>query len=698
MSQQAVEVRPTASDAWSEIQYRDYRIELGTQKSQAIPKANINTSGNADVAEGDQIRILVDGSAVFQGIVRSGTYGERGQRRLKCKHPAADLFNDAVTVPVASRSNENHLNEALFQAAEGGDYSLTFNAPTSTFEYGIEEPRKLRRVFRDIVDEQGYIYQVDPVAKEIVVDTAGGSGSWQSFDTASDPISIRQWDPGDLDTVRNAVTVIGTGDEAAEATAEDNTSISKYGRRTGNSPYQYRGVRDQATAQAIAEALLQPEPLANGKLRVPENIATVYESHVNETLTLTDDPRDISSQTVTVTKQRIEPGQTTLEVGEGGESFAIDDTERDSASARDVTRPGSVYGGDRIADQSITDTELVDLSVTEQKLADLAVALEKVQDDAIDTTKVRDDAIETPKLAAGSVIAEKIESDTITANEIAADTITALEIAAGEITANEIASGTITANEIDTLSLDSNVLFISPSTTGSEIQFGLDADFDETAMKPASNDTCQVGTRDDFFNYGYFQNANIPNAFLDTIDLLNEINDRFQIDAGGSFELVFTEDPNSSYNTFKPSGDTYGVLGTGDGSSADDAWGEVHTHNLYEYSPQPLAPDDPRADDGVVSDGGPVVDLEELKQSTWGDPPEYAAQRKRIEGEGYEPLPEREDGTRGVELGHFVNITYEGLKELIRENERLEERVRDLEQRLSRLEAKSDHADPGGNE
>jgi len=151
--------------------------------------------------------------------------------------------------------------------------------------------------------------------------------------------------------------------------------------------------------------------------------------------------------------------------------------------------------------------------------------------------------------------------------------------------------------------------------------------------------------------------------------------------------------------TFRPSSQTYGIevepvsggdgttirpdtdnrceLGAGDGTTADYAFGQVHTHNLYEYSPAPLDPADPR---GPPSDAGPAnananaqgppIDLDAVGDHSWGDPPAYVSQRKRPDGT-HEQL---DDGA--VEMGHLLNYVWELSKAQ-------QKRIDALEQQLS---------------
>jgi len=128
-----------------------------------------------------------------------------------------------------------------------------------------------------------------------------------------------------------------------------------------------------------------------------------------------------------------------------------------------------------------------------------------------------------------------------------------------------------------------------------------------------------------------------------------------------------------------PTNDKDGLLGSGDGTNSTKAWQEVHTDNLFQYTPEPASEWCKRNDKDCVAD------LDELKRSTWDDPPEYPSQSYHPEDEDrptVSKLPEDEDGKRGVENSHMLNYLLETCKSLAGEKDRLEERIERLEDQV----------------
>jgi len=108
------------------------------------------------------------------------------------------------------------------------------------------------------------VWWVDPASDTITVDVEGGGGLWESIDTEADRAVLQQFDSGGLESVRNDVTVVGTGAEQVTGTATDGTSISTYGRQSDTINVSY--ITSTSEADAMASELLIPDPLASGKL------------------------------------------------------------------------------------------------------------------------------------------------------------------------------------------------------------------------------------------------------------------------------------------------------------------------------------------------------------------------------------------------------------------------------------------------
>jgi len=443
----------------TQITFSDWSISVPTSPVDVAPRASITTNTSEPINANDPVTITIDGTVRFEGRTRSGgRKGSSGGVSLDVAHPARDLFEDTVDISLSSPTTEQVLQAALNDADAGGQFTLNYagSAVSLANDYN-EEDRSVKRVFRDMMDRTSRVWWLDPAGTTINVEPVGAQGLWQEVDTTSDGARLEEFDAGNVDTVRNAVTVVGTGDTEVRESVTDATSVSTFGRRTGNSPYNVSYITSASEAQAVADELLVPEPLPEGKLLVGANVGDVVQPLANYEVDVRDAAKNVDADNLVIEQQTIEQGRATLQVG-AGSGVSIEELNRKTKSREDTTDPGSVYGGERIADDSIDTPKLVDAAVIEQKLQDAAVATGKLQNNAVvngklddlsvSETKIQDGSIATPKLQAEAVTANEILADTITASEIAAGTITATEILADTITASEIAAGTITALEI----------------------------------------------------------------------------------------------------------------------------------------------------------------------------------------------------------------------------------------------------------
>lgn len=614
----------------SAIQYRDWSITVPTSSVDVAPSASVTTTATASVSANDTLTIEIDGTPVFEGRTRSaGTKSELGGRQLDAAHPARDLFEDTVSLSLVTPTTEEVLSAAIDAASTTGfalDY--TGSAVSLSNDYNVED-RSVKRIFRDIMDRTGRVWWVDPAGSTIHVQPRGGRGQWQAIDTQADKASLTKFDEGSVDSVRNAVTVVGTGDEAVRATAEDSTSISTYGRRPGNSPYNVSYVTTQNEAQAYADALLTPQPLPSGTLLVGQNTGDVTQPLANYTVAVTDQGKDVDASGLIIESQTIQQGRAELEIG-AGSGVSREEVNRQSKSNSDNSEPGSVYNSDRIADDAVTTSKLVDDAVIASKLQDLSVTLNKVDFDAIDETKIQDDAVRTPQLFAGAVTAEKIAADTITANEIAAGTITALEIAADTITANQIAANTITAGQIDALDLSADSLSITRGGEGFafEVTTGDQAVAETVAMTPVTDEGANIGTDTKRF-VGEFSDLTADTLFM----------------RSGGGQLI------------RPANDNAGSVG-----SSTFSFSEMWAYDFFD------------ADSGTaLSDGGnPLAGL-----TDGSGPPDFVTEER-----------ETEDGdtVSGVSVSKLARWLMDVCREQQRVVEEQGERIDSLEERLSRLE------------
>jgi len=217
------------------ISYRDFSIDIPLSPAGVAPTATIITNSSESISANDAVEITIDGTTRFSGVATSG--GEirsNGGVRLEAEHEAVKLFEEQVNISLSGTfTNRDVLDEALAQANIGGQFTLDYNTTGTTIgnDYDVEN-RTVKRVFQDMADRTSTVWWVNPAADEINVNTEGGRGLWETIDTESDKAVLQQFDSGGLESVRNDVTVVGTGAEQVSGTATDGTSISTYGRQS----------------------------------------------------------------------------------------------------------------------------------------------------------------------------------------------------------------------------------------------------------------------------------------------------------------------------------------------------------------------------------------------------------------------------------------------------------------------------------
>lgn len=636
----------------TEITYRDFSITVPTSPVDIAPSASVTTEATESITANETLTITIDNTTVFEGKTRSGgTKTRLGGVDLEAAHAARDMFEETVSISLTTPTVENVLQAALNDADSGAAFTLDYAGATIILDndYNVEN-RTVKRVFRDMMDRTAQLWWVDPAGSTIHVNTRGGGGLWRSIDTQADKATLRRFDEGNVDTVRNDVTVIGTGEEQVTGSATDSNSISEYGRRTGNSPYNVSYVTTQSEADALAQELLVTDPLPEGKLLVGSNVGDVTQPLANQTIDLTDPGKNVDESGLVIESQTIEQNRATLTVG-AGSGVSIEEVNRSAKSDDDLTEPGSVYGNDRLGDDSVDTNQLVDAAVIEQKLEDAAVATAKLENNAVingklddlsvSETKIQDDSISTPKLVAEAVTANEIEADTITAAQIAAGTITALEIqadtltaaeiAAGTITALEIAADTLTANEIDVLDLDAGELSVVDPNTNEGIQFDVSSFNGQTFL------TIEP-TLDEIGNLGSDTNK-FAGAHIDEV----EVNTLLE-----SFAIVCEDN-------VRPAADNTGSVGL-----STDAWADMYAYDYIDAGTG-----------SPINDGGdPLAGLAEGR-----GPPDHAA---RTDDDG---------NAVGYSLSAMARSAWEVIRAQERYIEDLEGRMADLEERLSTLEA-----------
>lgn len=470
----ATDIELWRDGAWDPIGYGNFSIDIPTSALSTTPSAKIETHPREQIDANQDCRIVIDGTTVFEGATDSaGTVRRTGQVSVSVSHQHDALFAERVTVDLSGTvTAEDVLDAALTNATQGDPAMLDWSGSDVTLDSGYNvENRQLTAVFRDMTDRTGRLWWVDPAGDTINVQPTGDRGTWQSLDAQADKVAVQSFDDGKVGSVRNDVTVVATAEEAVEGSAQDAGSISDYGRRSEEINIGYAAT--QAEAEAYASELLIPDPLAEGTVLVSSGVGDVTQPLANYLVDLSDDAKGVDESGMAIERQQIEQGRVTLELGEGS-GVNIESVNRGSKSRDDTTEPGTVYGEDRIADDSIAEQKLQDLSVTVDKIEDEAVAEAKVRQEAISETKVQDDAISTPKLQAGSVTAGTIDTAAVDTIHLAADAVDAGIIEADAVGADEIAAGSITANEIDTLALETGTLSIlAPDPYSAEMFFEL---------------------------------------------------------------------------------------------------------------------------------------------------------------------------------------------------------------------------------
>jgi len=499
------------------IDYGDVELTRATSDALPAPEAEIE-GAVGDFTAGESVTISDDSGTLFTGQVAKPEIRRGGRRDLTCEHQLAPLFEESVDVPPTT-SVTTALENAVANASTSATVQFDGTDVTLGEEYSATG-RTVRRIFKDLTERTGRVWRVvDP--DTIVVEPLGTNGGI-SINTDTDAAAVRQFDSGDARTVINDVQVNGTGGERVVGTASDATSIDQYGTRSRTVNVSY--IETQSEADAYAQALLRPEPLAEATVLVGASAIDVIGQQSNATLTLTDPSRGIDSVELVIEEQtNSSGGSTVLKAGEGAASSLVTQN-RQSRSRDDQTEPGSVYGNDRIADDAVDTAQL--------------------RDTAVDQFKLQDGAVESIKLADGSVLTTKLDNLAVTETKIDDESVTTPKLEAGAVEADKIETGTITGTEFDRV-VDGEVVGTENiiSLLADKVIF---ADTDDTVdglTKPEDGTTVIDG--------GKIETNSITADLIDTLDL-----DTDQLSIG---ELEFSEEDFTT--TFLPATDGEGLLG-----------------------------------------------------------------------------------------------------------------------------------------
>ena len=640
------EIQVDDSGTWRDIRYQSYEIEFGLSDVLLAPKATVQSDAREDIDAGQRLRIRESGSTIFEGrTTSSGKRRNNGRRRVEVEQRAFELFDETVSFVETSATAGDVLQRALDESSIGGSFTLTFAATDVTLADDYEaDDRTVKRVFRDMTDRAGLVWWVDGVDDEITVDEYGARGVWESINTQTDSATVLEFDPDSLDTVVNDVTVNGTGGERVTGTASDSGSIDEFGRRPKTLNVSY--IKSDGEADDYADALLQPDPLPEADVQIGRRVGDVFENLANFEIDITD-PSTGLDDTLVVEKQTVSQGSAEVALGQG-RAVQIEQFNRSEKSKADTTEPGSVYGGDRIADGSIAEPKLADLSVSIDKIQDEAVAEAKVRQDAITETKIEDDAISTPKLQAGSVETGTLDSAAVTAIKIDADAVEAGKIAADAVGAREIIANSITADEIDTLFLTTEEIRIG-TDTNTDIIF-TEEEFDTAMVPDSTGGSCQVGTSSRPFNVINSVNAQFEALFTDNFTF------------GVQFFDIVTDPFGANDTQLVPEEDDRHTIGT-----TSRAFESMVAHDFIEVTPDPVGKDECR--------------LEELEHIDWFNAGRYIQRDK----DRREDADNENDGS-GVELGAMANYLLEVCKSQQSYMDKQADRIDDLTERIDALE------------
>jgi hypothetical protein len=192
------------------IGQRDFEIEIGISDKVVAPTAQFEARTRESVTAGDDVDILLNGTVRFSGIaVSGGTIDRSGQRTVSCEHPAAALFEDAVTLDeTGPPTDEDVLQAALVAAEDGGNFTLDYAGTATTLQSAYTATtRSVKSIFRDMTDRTGRIWWVEPAGTTIHVEPRGDRGTFIQFNEDSGEGRIDRFEEGGVDTVKNDIVV-----------------------------------------------------------------------------------------------------------------------------------------------------------------------------------------------------------------------------------------------------------------------------------------------------------------------------------------------------------------------------------------------------------------------------------------------------------------------------------------------------------
>ena len=711
------------------ITYGDFEIENGTSDVRLAPEATITTANSVPVESNQRVRIVIDGVTRFSGRTTSeGTRRRNGQRRVRAEHEAYRVFDEAVSVGPTSDA-ATVLQDAIAATSFAAGLSVTYTGTSETLTEAYEvTDRKVKSIFRDIVDRTNRVWWV-AADGTITVQPRGGRGEWTSVSLPGDDAAIDSYEAGDVRSVLNDVTVVGTGEERVEGNATDAASISEYGRRSETFNLQY--VTTASEADAAAAELLQPTPLDSASVIVGGSVGTDPDQNLaNFTISLSDNSFDLAGDSFIIESQSIEQGRVTLEVGEAATN-GIDSVNRASKSRADgfegdqLSKVGgnlddiddgtnfgrilqsAIDNGRHTLQEAVGDLDNIEdggqfarvntgnVDANNNVLLATSVGDLDDIDDGSEFGKVNTTAISAGDILLAQAVGDlddiedgtdfgKVDITNITpggavfasgvdlSDGRTVDDITATDSDKGGATVidgDEILTGSIQANEIDTLVLDTDQLKVG-FETNTELEFTEENSTGDTALIPETDEGGFIGTP-----FRRFNTVNSLAVGAENVTASDQLtcNGQTNFNPGFGESVEITEDGTTNSVVSNTVAGGTGLRPDADNvgalGSSVAAWSSVSAHNFITATPEPLS----------------GVSCRDVTGYDWHNPPEVVAQTKASDSDTREY--KRQNPNDGVEVGHMTNWLLEVTKDQQRVIESLESTIDDLESRLAALES-----------
>jgi len=289
----ATQIQVLRSGTYEDIDYGSFALEFGISTQLVAPKGSVRTRPQESITAGQDVRVIIDGTTVFEGQALSGGTKDDSGKQVDLEHPVAELWDTNGSFNLTSPTDEQVLNRALSVANTQTSFTLNYvgTATQLNSDYTSQD-RSILSVFRDMMDRTDRVWRVDPAGTTITVEPKGNRGTWQSL-SPSDGISVGSFDEGSIRTVVNDVNVVGTGGRPVVGNASNSGSISTYGRRVETINLDY--ALTQTEADAHAASVLQPQPVPEGTVTVPETVGNVTQNLANYEVDLSDPSKDINA-------------------------------------------------------------------------------------------------------------------------------------------------------------------------------------------------------------------------------------------------------------------------------------------------------------------------------------------------------------------------------------------------------------------